>query len=94
MSANLKKIRSIYEEVYREGNVVPFAPYLEGFNFLCDEQEEDRKLGINNNKTYFQKKVFDVMWIYGTRISKGMQQEINWCKTYGIDVFYMDNLDL
>ena len=83
---NLISIRDIYERLTKENNVIPFAPYLEGFNFLSDSSPEERTLGMNNNLAFFERKSFDELWIFGDKISKGMMIEIRCAQTFDIPI--------
>jgi len=81
---NLDNIRGIYAIMLKEDKRVPFAPYLEGFNHLDDENESDRGLGMENNRLFFEKGYFDEMIVYGDELSEGVLMEIDWCKKYNI----------
>jgi hypothetical protein len=55
-------------------NVAPFAPHALYTQFLDDNDENHRKIGLENGFQYLQ--TSDELWICSTYFSPGMLQEI------------------
>lgn len=84
---NLNKIKSIYRDIsLTYHDVIPFAPYFIALHSLDDNVIVERSIGFNQNKYFFENNIIDEMWVYG--ISKGVLQEIEWCKEFVINVSY------
>jgi len=82
---NVKKVLAIIRELNLSGlPIVPFAPYIVDVLALDDSDPEQRKRGFENNKQLFQ--LIDEVWLYGDRISIGMNEEIGWAIQLGINV--------
>ncbi|KKP98961.1 MAG: hypothetical protein US71_C0001G0128 [Parcubacteria group bacterium GW2011_GWD2_38_12] len=75
IKGNVVKVLAICEKIHSK-EIIPVAPYLVSLQYLDDEIIEDRKLGIAANLECFRRKYIDELWLYGDRISKGMEQEI------------------
>lgn len=82
---NMRKVLEICEQVHRD-NVIPVAPYLVSLQYLNDDITEDRNLGIEANLESFHRSYVDELWLFGDRISKGMEEEILLSKKEGIPV--------
>jgi len=67
-----------------DSNIVPFAPYIVDILALDDNDPEQRARGFENNKRLFD--FVDEIWLYGGRISSGMQTEIDWAREKSIPV--------
>lgn len=68
----------------------PIVPHLYFPQFLCDEEPEERKLGISLGIELML--LCEEVWIFGSRISNGMEYEIRQAKRMGIPVrLYDDN---
>lgn len=95
---NLEKIRQIARNINLQRNdVVPFAPYWLDCHALDDNNPEERARGIRNDHELFSRNFIDELWLYGTRISAGMQAEIEHahslnipvvCKTFHVKLAY------
>lgn len=66
--------------------VVPFVPYYVDCIALDDGSIAERERGLLNDLEFFKRRVMDQLWIYGSRISQGMENELLLCKTYDIPV--------
>lgn len=75
VQGNKTKVRAICRQLALEGEVIPCAPYLEACEYLDDSISEERAAGIAMNLGLFIRGTFDETWLYGPRISLGMEQE-------------------
>ncbi len=75
LAGNMKKVFAICEQVRREGHI-PIAPYLLSLPHTTDEVIKNRELGVWANLTSFERGYVDELWLYGDRISEGMNIEI------------------
>lgn len=75
VQGNAKKILKICRQVHTE-DTIPVAPYLVSIQYLNDDLEKERQLGIDANLECFKRKMIDEVWLFGPKISKGMMQEI------------------
>ena len=87
---NLQKVGEIYRQIslYRP-DVIPFAPYIATISCLDDNVPQERAIGFEHNKGFFDRRIIDEVWLYGDRISNGMAQEIEWANRLGIPVVSM-----
>lgn len=88
---NVKEIYKIMEQLIHDGEVVPFAPYLPTLKILDDENPVERAIGIELNKSYFVRKAFDELWVYGDHISNGVKAEIELAMKHDIQVRPISN---
>ncbi|MEM0173764.1 MAG: hypothetical protein QXI16_04580 [Sulfolobaceae archaeon] len=85
---NLNKIQNIYAEITdKYPDVVPFAPYWITFHALDDSNAGDRKIGMEQNKYFFDNRIIDEVWVYGG-ISEGVKREIEWASENVIKVVF------
>src|SRR3990167_9442934 len=82
---NAEKVLKICQEVHTR-DVIPVAPYLVSIQYLDDEAREDRELGIEANHECFRRGYIDELWLYGDRISAGMEGEIRLARRMGIPI--------
>ena len=73
--SNTAKVLKICEEVHTK-DIIPVAPYLISLQYLNDEIIEDRELGMEANHECFRRRYVDELWLFGDKISNGMQKEI------------------
>lgn len=85
IDGNVEKILAICRELHSRA-IVPVAPYLAGLRYLRDHIEEERALGIAANLEAFRRRFVDELWLYGPRISPGMEGEVRAAVRYGIPV--------
>ena len=84
---NLLSIQMIVREInLTQNDVVPFVPYYVDCLALDDNDPEQRKRGIQNDHEFFYRNVFDELWLYGDKITKGMKDEIELALECGIPV--------
>lgn len=81
---NIKSVLAIVRELSIENQVIPFAPYIVDVQSLDDANPSERAIGFEHNKAIFQSGIIDEVWLYGGRISNGMQTEIEWAKELNI----------
>lgn len=79
---NVLKVQEIYRTLSLENEVIPFAPYIASLNALDDNNKAERAMGIEHNRQWFERKVFDELWVYGH--SKGVSDEIELATKMGI----------
>jgi len=85
---NVKLVLEIVRQLNMSGlPIVPFAPYIVDVLALDDNDPEQRARGFDNNKQLFD--FVDEVWLYGGRISSGMQTEIDWANERNIPVLQM-----
>lgn len=85
VDANVKSVLSIVRELNMSGlPIVPFAPYIVDVLALDDSDPVQRTRGFKNNNQLFD--FVDEVWLYGGRITSGMQVEIDWANERGIPV--------
>ena len=70
---------------------LPIAPHLFFPQFLCDEIEEQRELGMLLGRELLCG--CDELWVFGERISEGMEVEIKQAKSSDIPVYYFKKPD-
>jgi len=83
---NIKSVLSIVRQLSLENEVIPFAPYIVDVQALNDANPSERVIGFEHNKAIFQSGIIDEVWLYGGRISNGMQTEREWAKELNIKV--------
>jgi hypothetical protein len=89
-TGNIQKILSIVKNLNMEAyDIVPFAPYIVDCLAMDDDIPEERERGIQNDIALFHSGAIDEVWLYGGRISNGMQAEINLANELGIPVKQM-----
>lgn len=82
---NMDRVLEICESVHTE-DVIPSPPYLVALEYLDDNDPDERCLGMQANREYFRRGVFDEIWLCGPRISPGMKQEIKLAQEKGINI--------
>lgn len=83
---NIKSVLAIVRQLSIENEVIPFAPYIVDVQALDDSNPSEREIGFEHNKAIFQSGIIDEVWLYGGRISNGMQSEIEWANELNIKV--------
>lgn len=69
--------------------IQPLAPYLMALKFLDDDNPADRSRGVSYNREFFSSRFIDEVWLFGSRLSAGMWQEVLWAREFGIPVIPM-----
>jgi hypothetical protein len=81
VAANVERVRAICRTVVAEGHL-PIAPHLYLPGFI--DEEIDRELALRFCLELVA--CCDALWLYGTRISPGMEREISAARERGIPV--------
>ena len=76
VKGNMEKVLKICEEIHTK-DTIPVAPYLISLQYLNDEVIEDRELGTEANYECFHRRYVDELWLFGEKISAGMEKEIS-----------------
>jgi len=84
---NVKKILEICKRVHTK-DIIPFPPYLASLEYLDDNNEQDRVLGIDSALETIRRGMIDELWVYGDNISDGMKEEIKVAEDKGIPVIH------
>ena len=67
---------------------IPIAPHIYFTRFLDDRNPEDRRLGLFMGQVLLSKCV--ELWVFGDRITDGMEQEILKAEERGMPIRYFD----
>lgn len=78
VEANIAKARRYCRFAAMNRNVIPFAPHLLLPQYLEDGIAVERELAMFMNMVFLSK--CTELWVFGSRHSEGMQQEINRAK--------------
>lgn len=65
----------------------PYAPHLLFTRFLDDNNDKERRLGIEAGMRFLS--VCDELWCFGDKITFGMKAEINYCMNNLIPVKFI-----
>ena len=71
--ANTEKARC-YSRMAVEKGYIPFAPHLLLPQYMDDSNPDERALAMFMNTVFLSK--CNELWVFGTRVSEGMQREI------------------
>jgi len=84
LEKNIALAKRLCQKVVQKGHA-SFAPHAFYTQFLDDNIEEERNIGIHAGMAFL--KVCDELWVYDKKgISSGMQLEIDFCNKNGIKV--------
>ncbi len=87
---NIEKIISIVRKInLTMPSVIPLTNYIADCMALDDDAEEERLKGLYNDRKLLESGIVDELWVFGDRISEGMQLEIETAKKMGIPVRYL-----
>lgn len=88
---NLKNILKIVRVInLTMPEVVPLTNYYADCLVLCDEVKEERDKGLYNDKKLLESGIVDEFWVFGDKISEGMQKEIETAEKQGIPIKYVN----
>jgi hypothetical protein len=85
---NIKNARRYCAFTVRSG-YIPFAPHLFYPQFLSDGNTEQRELGLFMGMVFLDS--CKEVWVFGERISSGMQQEIDRAEKRGIPIRFFND---
>jgi hypothetical protein len=71
-------------------DIVPFAPYMSDVLALKDENPEERTRGLQNCNAILKSGIVNELWVYGKKISKGMETEIDLAWAMEIPILVKD----
>jgi hypothetical protein len=84
---NIDKIKRIIRYInLSEPDIVPFAHYLVDLAALDDNNPLERARGIKNDIALLRAGFINELWLYGAKISPGMQAEINLARELQIPI--------
>lgn len=87
VEGNLAEISKISRDInLNYHNILPFVPYYCDVVSLNDSNLEERNRGIKNNHYLLSSGVVDELWLYGPRISVGMEEEIHIARAMKIKI--------
>ena len=66
--------------------MVPLVPYLADLYALDDNVPNERQRGIKNDIAVLKSGLINEVWLYGDKISTGMQEEIKLAKELNIPI--------
>lgn len=85
IKGNIEKVLKICAELHTK-NIIPVAPYLISLQYLNDTVIEDRELGMEANYECFHRRYVDELWLFGDRISAGMEKEVLLAREMNISI--------
>lgn len=85
VNGNVEKILAICARIHSK-NIAPIVPYLIYLRYLDDDDQIDRRLGMDASNECFRRKFIDEVWLFGDKISQGMAEEIKLAKKYNIPI--------
>jgi hypothetical protein len=88
---NVQKILKIVKEInLTRKDIVPFAPYMADVLAMDDNDSAQRERGIDNDIAIFGSGIVKECWVYGKKISPGMESEIHMAWGMRIPVIVKD----
>lgn len=90
MQDNIEKAKS-YCRYAVEKNVIPLCPHIYFVQFLRDDIERERAIGLEYGKQLLF--LCSEIWVFGEFISSGMQGEIEFAKEKNITVKYIKGVE-
>ena len=87
VNGNIIKIISIVREINMMcPEIVTLVPYLADLYALDDNVPNERQRGIKNDIAVLKSGLINEVWLYGDKISTGMQEEIKLAKELNIPI--------
>lgn len=86
---NKAKVLDICRTILSD-RTIPFAPYLTAFEYLDDNDPNQRRMGMEMNRYFFEQKIIDVLLVCGDRISSGVRSEIKLALENDITIAILD----
>jgi hypothetical protein len=91
ISGNIQKIIKIVKYInLSKPDIVPFAPYITDVLALDDDNPEQRLRGISNDIAILKSGMVNELWVYGSKVSCGMEAEIELAFELNIPIVVMD----
>jgi len=69
--------------------LVPVCPHIYLTRFLCDDNSDEREAGLFLGLQMLRK--CNQLWVFGSVISEGMKQEIDFAKKHNIPIRYFNS---
>ncbi|SHJ77555.1 DUF7768 domain-containing protein [Paramaledivibacter caminithermalis] len=69
-------------------NAIPIIPHLMYPQFLCEDDPEERELGISMGLVLLSK--CHELWVFGSKVTSGMAVEIEKAKSINIPIRYFN----
>ena len=85
IDANVAFAKRCCLEIINAGEL-PFAPHLYFTQFLNDDIPDERALGIKYGLQILS--LCSAIWVFGEKITEGMQAEIDYAEQHGIKVIF------
>ena len=79
-----KKKAALYCRWVAQQGFFPYAPHVFCTQFLDDSRTQDRVAGINIGLSFLE--ACDEIWVFGSTLSMGMQQEVDLAKRKGLSI--------
>lgn len=92
VASNLADLRRIIKIInLAHEDIVPFVPYYADAVSMNDDEPQERSRAMKNCISVLRSGLVDEIWLTGSRISPGMQQEVAECATMKIPVLTLIN---
>ena len=85
---NISRAKLYARYTLLECGAAPFPPHCYAES-LDDNVTEQRELGIRAAKSFIW--ACDELWVFSSQRTKGMREEIDWCKQINIPVKYIQD---
>lgn len=92
IDGNIEKAKEYCRWAAVECGVIPIAPHLFFPQFLDDDVETERELGINMGLSLL--KECSELWYFGDSITEGMKKEIDTAVKLGIPVRHVPEIEI
>ena len=87
IETNVRRANGYCRFVAKQG-VIPLAPHVMFLGFLDDTIQAEREMGMALGLEIL--KVCSELWVFGEKISEGMQAEIKVAEIMGVPIQYFD----
>jgi len=85
---NLEKVEAIIRDiVLNQPDVIPVCQWYALVKSLNDSDEYERAMGMRATTALLRKGIIHELWIYGSKISRGVDDEIHYAVNNGITIF-------
>ena len=85
---NLQKVKAIIKDIImNQPEVIPVCPWYALVESLDDSNDIERAMGLRATTALLKKGIIDELWIYGSKLSLGVELEINHAVNENITLF-------
>jgi hypothetical protein len=85
---NIGRVLKIVRDIsLLESDTIPFAPYIVDLLALDDDNPEEREIGMRHNEQVLRSGIVAEVWLFGPKISRGMEAEIRLADDLKIPVY-------